>query len=80
MGLEFILVNLMRQLELDDQYHKLSIKSCRDMQADLHEKSKKIFSGPKKSLQCIEPTFVKGFEWCLKRSSRNVYLGECLLL
>ena len=50
------------------------------MQADLHEKSKKIFSGPKKSLQCIEPTFVKGFEWYLKRSSRNVYLGECLLL
>lgn len=78
-NLNLFLVNLMRP-QLADQCHKLSIKSCREMLADLHAESEIFFSGSKKSLQCIESTFVKGFEWCLKRSARNVYLGECLLL
>lgn len=79
MGLEFIVVNLMRP-QLADQCHILSINRYREMLAYLHAESEIFFSGSKKSLQCIEPTFIKGFEWYLKRSARIVYLGECLLL
>lgn len=79
MGLEFILVNLMRP-QLADQYHKLTIKSCRDTLADLYAESENFFAGSKKSLQCIEPTFIKGFKLCLTRSARNVYLVDFLLL
>lgn len=44
MGLEFILVNLMRP-QLADQYHKLTIKSCRDTLADLYAESENFFAG-----------------------------------
>ena len=65
MGLEFIVVNLMRP-QLADQCHILSINSCREMLAYLHAESEIFFQVRKNRYNALNRRSLKASNGTLK--------------